>query len=185
VELEEEVLRGARRRVVLRLPVVVEEVDVLRGRPVDAAPAHPVEQREVVAVAAGVIRVVEVPERLVARERIVRVDVREGQPADVLRALLRVLVDGRLVLVERQVLAVPLRRLVEPVVPLPARVREVDELVAVVALLEVVVDLGRQQILHLVHVARVDHRPGLHGLRRRRETDEKPQRQSCHAITHR
>src|SRR5207247_1239915 len=80
---------------------------------------------------------------------------------------------------------------VEPVVPRPFRVREVDQLVRVVAVLEVVVDLGRQEVLHLVRIRLVEHRPRLDRShpRRRHEAEPEPQcqpeRQTHQAALHR
>src|SRR5439155_3377467 len=129
------------------------------------------------------------PERLVTGVGVLRIDVREGQPADVLGPLAGRLVDRRLLLVEHQVLGVPLGRLVEPVVPRPFRVREVDQLVRVVAVLEVVVDLGRQEVLHIVRIRLVEHRPRLDRSHPRRRHEAEPQcqpeRQTHQAALHR
>jgi hypothetical protein len=96
-----------------------------------------------VAVAAGVVRVREVPERLVAALGIVLAHVGEREARDVVGPLAGGLVDRRLVLVEDERLAIPLGGLQEAVVPGPALVRELDDLVHVVAVLEVLQDLRR------------------------------------------
>jgi len=56
---------------------------------------------------------------------------------------------GDLCFVERQVLAVPFGGLVEAVVPRPLRVRKSTTDVVVVAVLEVLEDLGREELLRL------------------------------------
>src|SRR5262245_20485229 len=157
-KLEQQVLGIVLRRVLPWLAVVVEEVHVLGRGALDAGPAEPLEVRPVVAVAARVVRVREVPERLVARLGIALADAGERDPHQVVGPLHGRLVDGLLVLVEREALAVLAGRLVEAVVPAEPTGREVDDRVDVVAVLVVLVDLGREEIPHLVGRRPVDRR---------------------------
>ena len=159
-ELEEEVVGVRGRRVLPRLSVVVEEADVLNGRAVEARAPHPGEQHEVPAVAAGVVGVVDVPQHLVPGVRIVLPDVRERQARDVVGPFASRLVDGGLVLVEHEMLGVPPGRLLEAIVPAPARVRELDDGVPVVPVLVVPQDLGRQEVLRLFRRRPLERRSG-------------------------
>ena len=149
-ELEDQVVGVRRRDVVLRLPVVVEERDVLARAALHPCAAQPVQAGHVAAVAAVVDQEDGVPQHLVAGVGVVLADVGEGLAGDVVGTLAGVLVHRLLLGREHEVLAVPLGRLGVAVVPLVALVGVVDHLVRVFALLVVLVDLGRQEVAGLV-----------------------------------